>query len=577
MILQALTEYYHTMLDKGLAPPPGWCMAKAVLAVQLGADGSVYELSSLKSEQLRGKKTVLRPQELRVPMQEKRSVNIAPNFLCDNATYFFGVDLKGKPQRALEYFAAAKALHLRVLQEVDTPAANGVTAFWNTWDPAQAAEHPALQEAWDALLEGGNLVFWCDGVPVLEDPAVRAAWQQYYTSREIGPEMQCLVTGQPAHIPPIHPAIKGVKGAQATGAALISFNASSLNSYDREQNLNAPVGDDAVFAYTTALNLLLAQRNHVQIIGDTTVVCWAVGGETAYQDLMTDILGGGLSNQEDVEERVEAALSHLAKGEPVDWEDARLYPDTRFYVLGLAPNAARLSVRFFLQNTFGSFMETIRRHFADLAIIQPYGGGTVHTPMWKLLQETVRDKKDTPSPQMSGAVLRAILEGTPYPATLLNGAAIRIRAKHDISAGQAAIIKAYYIRNRNIDCPEEVLQVSLNQECQHVPYTLGRIFSVLEDIQKHASPGVNTTVKDKYFNSAASTPATIFPLLFSLAQKHLRKLDVRQKTLYNKQLCALSEYIGDQFPVRMNLPEQGAFQLGYYHQTQQRYVKKEEE
>ena len=168
------------------------------------------------------------------------------------------------------------------------------------------------------------------------------------------------------------------------------------------------------------------------------------------------------------------------------------------------------------------------------------------------------------------------MEGGRYPASLLNGIMLRIRAEREVTRGRAAAIKAYYLRNENKSCPKEVLEVELNEQCRNVPYTLGRLFSVLEQIQQKANPGINATIKDKYFNTASSTPAQIFPVLVNLAQKHLRKMDDGSKVYFNRQIGELSEVIGEEYPRRLSLPEQGSFQLGYYCQTQKRYQKKEE-
>ena len=281
-------------------------------------------------------------------------------------------------------------------------------------------------------------------------------------------------------------------------------------------------------------------------------------------------------------------VKSLCAGQPVTYEADKLDPGMDFYVLGLSPNAARLSVRFFLHNTFGGFLRNIQAHYDRLEIVRPAYDKFETLPLWKLLSETVnqnsRDK--SPAPDLAGEVLRAVLMNTRYPATLLNGVTLRIRAEREITRGRAAVLKAYYrklqetIKQENPDIPEEVLQVSLNPNTNNIPYTLGRLFSVLEAIQESANPGVNATIKDKYFNSAAATPAVIFPVLTNLAQKHLKKLSSSNRGLsisYEKQLTELfSKFDGTEYPARMNLPQQGSFQLGYYHQTQARYQKKEE-
>jgi CRISPR-associated protein Csd1 len=226
-------------------------------------------------------------------------------------------------------------------------------------------------------------------------------------------------------------------------------------------------------------------------------------------------------------------------------------------------------------------LKNVQEHQQRLEIVHPANDFDT-LPVWRLLNETVNQntKDKSPSPGLSGELLRAILMNTPYPATLLNGVVLRIRAEREVTRGRAAIVKAYYLKHPNKkQIPEEVLTVSLNPDSTNVPYTLGRMFSVLEAIQSSANPGINTTIKDKYFNSASTIPATVFPTLINLAQKHLRKLKGTNGGLavfYEKQLAELSGSVGEAFPSRLSLPQQGAFQLGYYHQTAARYQKKEE-
>mgnify|MGYP002311759991 FL=1 len=410
-----------------------------------------------------------------------------------------------------------------------------------------------------------------------EDAAIREAWQRY---RESGGadavRMQCLVTGTEDEIAAVHPSVKGVRDAQSSGAALVSFNAPAFCSYGHEQNFNAPVGKYAAFAYTAALNHLLADKENVQTIGDTTVICWAEGAEDIYQTFgVAALFGGGKAGLSDDDLR--AALKRLANGLPCD--DLGIDPNRPFYILGLAPNAARLSVRFFLRDSFGALMKNVNDHYERMEIVRPAYEKFTYLPLWALLRETVnlnsRDK--VPSPSMAGATARAIFSGGRYPASLLETTMLRIRAERHITWGRAAIIKAYYLKNPHEDCPKEVLTVSLNEASTDTAYTLGRLFSVYEAVQQTANPGINATIKDKYFNSAAAMPASIFPVLNNLYQKHLRKLEGGQRVYYDKQVMALKGILGESYPARMTLAQQGAFDLGYYHQTQKRFTKKEEE
>lgn len=580
MILQALTQYYEDLLRLGKINRPGWSKQKVSYSLLLSEEGQLLQLLHLQQEVQRGNKTVLGPQEMWVPSPVKRSSGIRPNFLCDTSSYLLGVDGKGKADRSIDCFAASKALHLQLLKEVDSPIARAIVRFFEHWDPSQAASHPALQEDWEELLKGGNLTFSLDKLFAAQDPAIADAWTRHYEDSSADAEpIRCLVTGQTGTLARLHPSIKGVAGAQSSGASLVSFNAPAFCSFEHEQGANAPVSDYAAFAYTTALNTLLADRNRVSRVGDTTILCWAAGGESAYQDcfLMS------IFNDSYTENDILNTLHHLSKGESIQWDDTRLSPDTLFYVLGLAPNAARLSVRFFWQNSFGALARNLERHYQRLEIIRPSFDKFPTLPIWRLVLETVRKappggRAPEPHPRLAGDLLLAVLNDTLYPATLLNGVELRIRAERSVSRGQAAILKAYYtkyLEQFQPDSPmKEALTVQLNEQTNYLPYLLGRLFAVMEGLQQRANPGINTTIKDRYFNSASATPAIVFPQLINLAQKHLNKLDGGLAVYYDKQITELSSRITQTLPTRMSLAEQSAFQLGYYHETQRRYTAK---
>lgn len=571
MILQALVKYYEDLAARGEISKPGWGPAKISYALCINREGQLEHVISLKEEVPKGKKTALLPRTMMLPAAVKRTVGISSNFLWDNAAYILGMDEKGNPERAKRCFAACRQLHLALLQEADSPGAKALLRFFEDWNPDAAKTHPALQAVLADESSGANFVFRFEGQFLHGDPSIQAAWQAHYGSAEDGTEMTCLVTGRRGPVALLHPAIKGIQGAQSSGASLVSFNAPAFCSYDREQGLNAPTGEYAAFAYGAVLNQLISDREHVFHIGDTTVLCWADGGEPAYQGMMGCCCFGAACSYTQAE--LNDMMKALTRGQKVDFDETLLDPERPFYVLGLAPNAARLSVRFFLRNSFGEMLRHVWEHYRRLEIARPASEQFESIPLWRLLDETVnqnsRDK--SPSPELAGEMLRAILTGGRYPATLLNGVTLRIRADHQITRGRAAIIKAYYLRNQNPDVPEEVLQVSLNRESSNIPYNLGRLFSVLEAIQSAANPNINTTIKDKFFGSASATPAVVFPSLINLAQKHLRKLDGGLAVTCSRQLEEIMEKLPEQYPARLSLPEQGSFQLGYYHQTIVRY------
>lgn len=579
MILQALVDHYEDLLKKGAISKPGWGKTNVSFGLNLNAYGEVIGLLSLKTPRQSGKKTVNAPRSLEVPQPVKRSVDVKSNFLCDNSTYIFGADEKGKEDRTLQCFNACRELHAKLLKDAGTEAALAIVRYFEKWKPENACENPKLTEDWKELMAGANILFYYEGKSVMEDLRIRECWQNHYSSSGEGNVGVCMVTGKKAPIAVLHPTIKGVRGAQAMGTSLVSFNAPSFCSYGKEQGSNAPVSKYAAFAYGTALNELLNDREHTKAVGDMTVVCWAEGGDTAYQDAGIAAMFGTDENEGLTDQDLSRILAKMQEGEPVQIKDEWLNPDKRFYVLGVAPNAARLSIRFFMENSFGDMMRHINEHHKRLEIVRPKNDKFPILPLWKLLSETVNNKSNdkSPSPQMAADTLKAVLTGGTYPASLLNGVMLRIRAEREVTRGRAAIIKAYYLRNEHKDCPKEVLEkMELNEECRDVPYTLGRLFSVLEHIQQEANPGINATIKDKYFSAASATPARIFPKLIDLAQKHLRKLKEPLKVYFNKQIGELTEIVGTEFPTRLNLPQQGSFQLGYYYQTQKRYQKKEE-
>lgn len=581
MILQALVKHYETLLEQGKVSRQGWCQAKVSYALDIDREGKLLGIISLKQEEVRGKKTAWVPQMAEVPEMVARSSGVSANFLCDNSKYLLGIDSDGSGKRVLECFEAAKEKHERILEHAQSEAAVAVKCFFQNWDPMKAKENPELLEKWEDITAGGNLVFYVDTQYAHEDVDIRNAWEQ--SLREAGNEARrtCLVTGKKAEISRIHTVIKGVFGAQSSGAALVSFNAPSFESYGKEQSFNAPVGKYAMFAYTTALNYLLSQRKYIFMLGDTTIVFWAEDGEEIYQDLFM----GAMEPAEDNQEVLRGIFSNLQDGRGIDVDGIHINPEQKFYILGLAPNAARLSVRFFYQNHFGTILSNIKMHYEQMDIVRPSWDKIEFPGVWKVLFETVNQKSKDKKPQsnMAASVFESVLSGKRYPESLYSNVMIRIRAEQGrITRGRAAIIKACLIRNHGRKWTEEGSFVGLNEQCGDVAYVLGREFAVLEAIQEDANPGINATIKDRYFNSACAAPASVFPILLKLKNSHIRKLEAGRRIFYEKMLTGLQGMIEVKdehpaaFPRRLSLEEQGMFILGYYHQVQKRYEKKEE-
>ena len=576
MILQALVDYYEELASQGKIARPGWAKAKVSWALEIDEGGQLLDVLPLRSPSQDGKKML--PREMELPAPVKRSSGVLPNFLWDNASYILGQDNKGKPKRTAECFDAARKLHIKLLAAADSAPAHAIAAFFTNWNPQEADTVPAFAEHREELLAGDNLCFLYNGKIVAEDPEIQAAWQRSYEEDGEGETEVCLVTGRESVPELVHPAIKNVRDAQSSGAALVSFNAPAFCSFGREQNANAPVSKYAAFAYTSALNYLLSEREHVKVIGNTTVVYWAKSAESQYQDVFAALFDGDSNELSNTD--LNALMTSVVAGKPYDYNGLPLKPENDFFILGISPNAARLSVRFFYRRSFGEIVQNLKRHYENIEIVSDGRSKFDTLPLWALLRETVNQKSSdkSPLPQLAGDVMKSMLSGSRYPETFLNQTMLRIRAEHEINRGKAGIIKAYMIRNTE-NHPDresimEVAQVSLNADSSYCPYVLGRLFAVLEGTQQAANPGINATIKDRFFNSACATPAAVFPILLKLSNSHLKKLDTGKAVWWSKQIGDLIERLGTDFPAHQSLQEQGAFILGYYHQTQKRFEKK---
>lgn len=588
MILQALVDYYEALAAKGKVAKPGWGNAKISYALNIDKQGRLLNLLSLKISVQKGKKIVELPQNILLPEATKRTAGVAAQFLWDNAKYVLGIDASAKTERSKQCFEAMAQKCQEILADAVGEKAMALKAFFATWQPELAHENMLLQPYREDLLGSANLMFKVDGESVEQDEEIKRAWDSYKSQQATDVAKGiCLVTGKTAPVARLHPSIKGLYGAQSSGAALVAFNAPAYESYEHKQGDNAPVSEYAAFAYTTALNTLLSNDRNYLRIGDMTVVFWAEGADEDNEDVFGDIFSS--ANEIVKDEDIKGFFEKVRAGKPFEISDFTVKPDNRFYILGLSPNAARISVRFFFINTFGDFIKNYEKYFREFEIIKPGFDNRVNIPLWQILQETAnKNSKDkAATPLLIGAVLRSILSGTKYPEALYQNTILRVKADQDnpdknitkISRIKAEIMKACLIRNYKYN--EEVVTVALNEECKKVPYVLGRLFAVLEDLQEKANPGINSTIKDRYFNSACANPSMTFPLLTKLANTHLKKISSQKGTViyFEKLIGELMnklEVDDNAMPARLSLPEQGEFVLGYYHQVQKRYEKKEE-
>ncbi len=562
MILQALNSYYARLKGNADVNIPFWGFSsqKIHFALLLDRDGRLLQVIDLRETQ----GTRLLPKQMIVPQAVIKSVNIAANFLWDNTGYVLGADNKGKPERSAETFKAFKKLHHDIGAGLDDEGMIAVLRFLDSWNPADA---PQL-EYWKDMVTGANLIFQLDGELryVHDRPKIKDAWLKHYSENISKVAATCLVCGEKKPIARLHPKIKGVRGSQSTGAAIVSFNLDAFLSYGKEQSFNAPVSEDITFNYATALNYLLRtdSRQKVQI-GDAATVFWTER-ESPIEGFMGVILNpqndsGDIKEIRDFLDAVRAGKMPSYLGDP----------DIGFYILGLSPNASRLSIRFWHASTVGDISAKIGQHFSDLAIIKNYDKDPDFPGIWQLLRETaVLRKAENISPVLSGPIMRSIMTGAAYPQSLMTAIIGRIRADQEINYLRAAMIKACLVRKYRINRISKEITMALDKESTNVAYRLGRLFAVLEKAQKDAIPGANTTIKDSFYGSASATPRTVFPRLLRLAQHHIQKAEYGRNT--DKMIEEIMQDI-QAFPAHMNLDDQGLFAIGYYHQRKNFYFK----
>ena len=567
-VLQALARHYDRLVANGEAPEYGYSRESVSYAIVLSPGGEGVDVIPLLNTSGRRPRPSLRP----VPRPVPRTSGIASNFLWDKTAYVLGMkrDRNTKlPIPAEAEHDAFKALHKRMLANAEDEGLTALQTFLREW---QNGDYAVLHHADDML--DTNVVFRLDGDPSFlhERPAARSIWMDYL-EMQAGTEALCLVSGRHAPMERLHPKVKGVKGAQSSGASIVSFNLDAFESFGKCQGGNAPVSERAAFAYTSALNTLLApgSRRRIQI-GDATTVFWAEarGNEvlaTAAEDLFSTLADPSTDEEEAVE--VSDKLSAVAEGRPLAEVEPAVHEDTRFHVLGLAPNAGRLSVRFWCEDSIGAFARRMGEHWRDLRL-EPTPWRTPPA-VWRLLYETAAHRKtDNIPPVLSGTLIRAVLTGGRYPHSLLAAVVARMRADKNITGLRAAICKASLARDHRLGFEKEHVPVSLNREETNPAYRLGRLFAVYEGVQRAALPNINATIKDRYFSAASATPASVFPLLERNSANHIALLRKSGKGgrahWFEHEIDSILDGVDTSFPRSLHLQDQGRFAIGYHHQ-----------
>lgn len=572
MILHALYDYYKRKRadpDSRMAPP-GFEPKEIPFVIEIDAQGNPVQIEDTREGEGKHK----RARTFLVPQGEKKTSGVVANLLWDNAEYVLGVDVRERSQRVerqhRSFVDKIKSLPTPVQADAGVQA---VLCFLT-----QASADVPLQDAgsrfrnvagekWnDISTTNPNLTFRLHGDVGLV--CQRGAIEDVIKMKQCVESERglCLVTGDADNIQRLHTAIKGVWGTQQSGANIVSFNLDAFNSYGKTQGKNAPIGTRTAFGYTTALNHLLRKGSPQRLqVGDTSVVFWA-GNDVKLETDVVNIFGEPPKDDPDRNVNAVKSLYNAIKNGLLENDEGR----AQFFVLGLAPNAARIAIRFWIRGTVAEMAGRIRQHFDDLAIDRSQRDPPYLSLFRLLVSVAVQGKADNIPPNLGGELMRSVLADLPYPATLLAAAVRRMRAEHTVTYARAALIKACINRATRYSNPDmrEELPMSLDEANVNIGYRLGRLFAVLEKIQEEANPGINATIRDRYYGAASSTPVTVFSALLKLKNHHLSKLPNRGRVV-NLEKCIgeIMDGIGD-FPAQLALSDQGRFAVGYYHQRQ---------
>ncbi|MEI2742667.1 MAG: type I-C CRISPR-associated protein Cas8c/Csd1 [Candidatus Competibacter sp.] len=570
MILQALSDYYQR--QKVDLPPFGYELNDRIpFTIILNEEGKFIDWEDNRIGE--GKKK--RARSFFVPQSQKRPGTKGWQtafLLWDHIGYVLGHDPEDPELAKKQHQSFKERLAKDFPDSSFDVGVFSVAKFLKDSNFDLLYEHPAWSEIKNSPV---NITFRLQGdlCLICQRPKVREFIARLESDNTAG-KARCLITGEISSIARLHIAIKGVRGAQTVGADIVSFNFGAACSYGKkseDRGANSPISEYAMFAYTTSLNYLLRINSRQKLlIGEDTFVFWAEKTDPA-EDLFADWLQPDPDDPARGVEAIKVLYGAPTRSgiKPLDQDD------TRFFVLGLAPNVARLSIRLWNVSTVRELATHIRQHFDDLAIVRS-PRDPEFLPVRRLLKSTAaqNESKNIP-PLLTGETLRAILTGMPYPQSLLIAALQRIRAEQGaVNFVRAALIKAILVRNARFYAPNQPeVAVSLDLQNPNIGYRLGRLFAVLERAQETASPGLNATIRDKFYGSASATPVTAFPYLLKLKNHHLNKLTAGQVIWLENLIGQILEAI-TQFPANLNLDDQGRFAIGYYHQRQDFFTKK---
>lgn len=598
MILQALKQYYDRKND---LPAFGWFDGFIDFAIVLDSDGKFlslqpyFEIKNNKKNRYSYRLPYIGKQARKHTMSGDDA-----NLLWDNSTFVLGIGKNGN--KKLNSFINAIEENLL---GVGDDAVEAVLSFLKMGNNDRRVFEEIINDKDHGKMineESPSITFRIandSSLFVFDRPLIKNKISDgLINSDMVG---TCLVTGKKdSKIEVNHLVIKNLYGAKKD-PNIVSFNDQAYRSYGKNRGDNAPVGIPATFAYTTALNHLTASATNKLKLGDATVVFWAEK-ETKCSRELVEFFGSLAADDPDrMVSSVSALFRSINTGAFVE-EDLT----SKFFVLGMTPFGPRIAIRFFIHDTVKGMSGKICAHFDDIEVEEPRGPSsgkeTGRLSLAALLAATAREvsfdnKKPNlvfyrgryfdVRPNLEGELVRAILEGLSYPHILLQSAITRIKAEQaqkesktgkplpNVTYRRAGLIKGYLNRLIRINNPkqEEEIKVGLDKENKNVGYRLGRLFATLEKIQAEAHPGINATIRDKFYGAASSSPVTVFGNLMRLKNHHLAKLESKGRRVNFERLIAeVASEIKD-FPAHLKLEDQGRFAIGYYHQMNDFYTK----
>lgn len=566
MILKALYDYYHRCDDM---PAPGMELKEIGFIIVISNEGKFIRFEDRRID----KKSA---QQFLVKKSVGRSSAPVANYLYDNSQYVFGYSNKGDTQSMRKYFDVFKAKIKDIYEKhPDNNDIKAVYAFYQQ-DLSDVIETMMKDSLWDDIDKNLNKKYSIFSFRIEGDRDIVASKKELMDLKkdEDGTgQAYCLVTGKKANPVEVTTATM-IPGSQAT-AKLVAFQVNSgYDSYGKSKGYNAPISEEAEFAYTTALNAMLAKDSHNKfVIGTRTFLFWASSDSDASkktEEGLFSLFGKFEANEDDPNRRIE-----LVRDTFMSVYNGKLHAnkDDKFFILGLAPNSARIAVVYWSEQPLREFAGLISKHFEDMEIVdtrkdrKPYAG--LHSMLGSV---TLSGKSSDAAPNLPDAVVKSIFQGLPYPMSLFQACVRRIRAEQSVTIVRAAIIKAYLNRlNNNNDIK---IKIMLDKENQNQGYLCGRLFAVLDKIQEDAN-GIHS-IRERYMNSASSTPATVFSTVLNLSAHHLEKLNNGKQVYYEKlKQEIISKLDADGFPAHLSLQDQGRFFVGYYHQRQDFFTSKE--